>query len=163
MNTTTAAQPAKLKLLLEITWWIITAVIIGLVLVPILQGDVDFPFYWSNILFAVVFITLSRYIFQLKHTWLAEIQWFKVVLFFCCIPLLAFLVNQLHEFQIFLDTEGTDRFFETAVDPEGGTAALFYYIRAEMVFFGAGSIVVTVMFALRMLVSVWTLRNRGYA
>ncbi len=84
------------------------------------------------------------------------------MLFFCCIPLGAFLVSELHEFQIFLDTDGTDNFFKKAGDPHSGVAGLFHYVRAEMVFFGAASIAITAMFALRMLVSIWTLRNRGY-
>ncbi len=155
----------KLLFLLEFMWWIFTAIIVFAVLYPILSAFDQFPFLWQNILFIVVFITLTRYIFLLKHTFLAPYKVIKIIFFFASIPFVFFLVSQLHGFQVFLDEQGQEVLFGqphvlNAIDPDD-QINLMSYIRKEMLFFGVGSIIVAVLWPFRMLISVWRMMNRG--
>jgi hypothetical protein len=64
----------RLTLLLELVWWIATAVVIIAVLYPIHKSMRFWPFEQWNIAFIIIVITIARYIFLLKHTLLAKRQ-----------------------------------------------------------------------------------------
>ena len=149
----------SLTLRMELVWWIITAVIAFAVLFPIMKNVDEYPFLFPNLLFIIVFITFARYIFLLKHTFLANRQILKVVIFFLCLPLFAYLVNELTSVRTFLDEQGIEILVEklTYDDHWGFTN----YVKTEMYFFGAASLVVTALLPLRLLLSVWRNRNRG--
>lgn len=149
----------SLALRMELVWWIFTAVIAIAVLFPIIKDVDDYPFLFTNILFITVFITFARYIFLLKHTFLANRQTLKVIIFFLCLPLFAYLVNELTSVRTFLDEQGIDTLVNNlAYENHWGFAN---YVKTEMYFFGAASLVVTALFPLRLLLSVWRNRNRG--
>ena len=62
---------------LEIIWWIFTLILAAGILYPILREVDDYPFLVINIIFVIVFVTFTRYIFLLKHTFLAKQQLIK--------------------------------------------------------------------------------------
>jgi FlaA1/EpsC-like NDP-sugar epimerase len=149
----------KLSFKLEMIWWVFTIILLVVVLFPVYNNVTNYPFWGSNILFIIAFITLSRYIFLLRHTFLAENQKIKVLLFFLSIPVVFFLISQVHYFQTFLDEKGVESFLGemNLIDRNRMTA----FIRTEMLFFGIGSVVTAIIFPFRMLGSVWLLKNRG--
>jgi hypothetical protein len=149
----------NLSLKLEIIWWIFTIVLLVVLLFPIYNNVNNYPFWKSNILFIVAFITLSRYVFLLHHTFLAKQQKLKVVLFFLSIPVIFFLISQVHYFQTYLDEKGVESFLGEMNLTDRNRIAGF--IRTQMLFFGIGSVVIAIIFPFRMLLSVWLLRNRG--
>ena len=149
----------KLALRMEIIWWIFTLIVLGGVLFPILTRITHYPFLWTNVAFVFLFITLARYIFLLKHTFLAKRQWVKFTLLFLCLPLIFWLINSINYFQTFLDEEGVESFLPLLSLEE--QSSLGNYIRNEMIFFGVGAIVGAVIFPVRMLISFWRTRNRG--
>ncbi len=155
------SNQANLSLKLELTWWIFTFVVIVAVLFPIYNTITNYPFWWTNVLFIVTFITLTRYVFLLRHTFLAKQQKLKVVLFFLSIPIVFFLISQVHYFQSFLDEQGVESFLGNMTLDKRNNMANF--VRTQMMLFGIGSVVVAVIFPFRMLFSVWTYRNRGKA
>ncbi len=74
------------------------------------------------------------------------------------IPLAVFLTDSFSAFQAYSDTIGIQEFVKTMEGPKQvGTIA---YIRNQMLFFGAGSVVATVLLAFRMILSIWRVRNR---
>lgn len=149
----------SLALRMELVWWLFTAVIVIAVLFPIIKDVDDYPFLFTNIIFITVFITFARYIFLLKHTFLANRQTLKVIIFFLCLPLFAYLVNELTSVRTFLDEQGIDTLVNNlAYENHWGFAN---YVKTEMYFFGAASLVVTALLPLRLLLSVWRNRNRG--
>jgi hypothetical protein len=154
-----ATDRMRMVMRLEIMWWILTALTAAAVLLPIWYWAPDFPFFAVNVMFIVAFITLSRYIFLLRHTWLAGKDRIKIVLLFLCIPLVFTLVQELNRFQTYLDENGP----EALVGPLSFemTQSMIGYVRGEMVLFAVGSIVAGVLFPLRMVVSVWRTRNLG--
>ena len=66
-------KQTKVSLLLELTWWLITAVVVWAVLSPIDNAMYWWPFRTWNIIFIVAVVTFLRYIFLLEHTFLAKI------------------------------------------------------------------------------------------
>ncbi len=152
----------NLKIRLEIIWWIITALVVVGILYPIVSSVDNYQFLIENIVFIVVLITLTRYIFLLKHTFLAKINWLKLVLIFLCIPLLAYLFQSVNNFQTFLDnlldTDWENAFGSGSHDQQN---KMHSYIRAEMLLFGVGAIIVSFLFPIRMVISIWRQINRG--
>ena len=149
----------KLQTRLELTWWIITIIAVIAVLFPIYKTKTDYPFYWSNILFIVSTITLSRYIFLLKHTFLAKRQWLKVLVAVACIPLFLYLMKELNFFQKIAGNIGLEEMFSHL--SLGGQTTMTTYVRTEMLFFGTASVITAGLMALRMIISFWRTHNRG--
>ena len=143
----------------EFIWWVITAIIAYAVLYPITKAVYNFPFLMTNVIFVIVFITFTRYIFLLKHTFLAKRQLIKIGIVFLCIPLLFFLIQELNYFQTFLDERGVEHFLRHLPLPQ--QEALGGYIRSELLLFGTGSIICTILLPLRMIISVWRTHNKG--
>ncbi|MEM7102013.1 MAG: hypothetical protein AAF502_02705 [Bacteroidota bacterium] len=160
MNNTT-----KLKIILEIIWWIVTCFVAALILFPILKTFDHYPFLNINIVFIIVFITWARYIFLLKHTFLAKMIWLKAILIAASIPLVFILVGGIHEFQVFLDEKGPEILFseEYVKEPLSGSKELrlYAFLRKETLFFGVGSVITAIIFPFRMLISIWRQINRG--
>ena len=146
-------------ILLEFIWWVITALVTLLVILPVLQSSNDYPFLFSNVLFIAMFITLLRYIFFLKYTPIAKWQYVKLTLIFLCIPLVFMLVSHLNSFVTYIDENSADSFLKEM--PQIKSRRIVSYLRTEMLLFGVGSIISGVIFPFRLLRSIWKYRNRG--
>ena len=144
---------------LEILWWLVSLIIIAGVLFPILRVVPEYPFLWINVLFILTFITCSRYLFLLRHTFLAKRQYFKFAFIVLTIPLVFFLVDKINSFQTFLDENGTEAVLGALGYPY--SEKMITYVRTEMLFFGVGAVLSTVILAFRLVLSIWRTRNRG--
>lgn len=144
---------------LELIWWIVTLIIVVAVLYPIQSNLTSYRFNWINIIYIITFITVSRYIFLLPYTFLARIEYLKVILIFLCIPAVFLLSQELNLFQTYVDGEGVDALVGDL--PYEKRDSMIAYIRNEMFFFGMGSIVSCVILPLRLILSIWRGRNRG--
>lgn len=147
------------KITLELMMWLFTAVLVSLVLLPVYLTIEDYPFYFSNILFIVVFVTFARYIYLLKHTFVAHSLVFKVFMMVAAIPIIMYLLDSVSVFQGFVDDIGLD-----TLVPDLSLAkqkVILRYVRTEMIFFGVGAVIVAVMFPFRMLVSIWRGINKN--
>jgi hypothetical protein len=149
----------SLTLQLEIVWWIATAVAAWAILYPIRKAMHVWPFEWWNVAFVVVLITLARYIFLLKHTFLAKKQALKVALLLFMFPLTFMLVNGLNGFMVFIEENTWEPL--TGHLPAADKKAIEEYIWTQMLFFGAGSIIAAPVFAGRLMMSIWRTHNRG--
>lgn len=153
-------QKKALFVKLELIWWVLTAIIAIGILYPIYNKvEFNFPFYRSNLLFIIVFITFTRLIFLLKHSFLADWEKLKIAMIVITPILLFYLVNELNYFQTFLDEKGVENFLAQMSIPE--RESMRKYITAEMLLFGVGSLVAAVVLPFRLLISIWRARNRG--
>lgn len=150
----------SLFLRLEFVWWLITALIIIGVLFPIYSKvGMAYPFYTANILFIITFITFTRSIFLLKYSFLSHWEKIKIALIAVTPLLLFYLINELNYFQTFLDEKGIENFLAKMSIPDRET--MRKYITAEMLLFGVGSIITAIILPIRLVISIWRVRNRG--
>ncbi|MDX1685712.1 MAG: hypothetical protein R3275_10790 [Saprospiraceae bacterium] len=143
----------------EVSWWAFTIIVVSAILLPILIKIPDYPFLVGNILFIVVFLTFYRWIFLLKYSWFAKNKWIKLIIMFLALPVIIVLLEYFTDFQRYVDDYGLQNFMSHLSYKEYRPLAAF--IRFEMIFFGVGSIIATIMLAFRMIISIWRYRNRG--
>ncbi|MGK0388779.1 MAG: hypothetical protein ACI94Y_001511 [Maribacter sp.] len=151
-----------IKWKLELVWWIFTAVVCVAVLYPIISKVSGYEFLIPNIVFVVVFITAIRHIFLLKHSLIANRKILNIVLIVVCIPIIAYLLQHITDFQTSLDNldvTGWDVVFGDQT--LGKQDEIRKYMRAEMLFFGTGAVISTFLFPLRMILSIWRQWNKG--
>lgn len=147
------------KLRLELLWWLLTGLFLALVLAPVYLYTEGYPFWRINIIYIVTFITVARYIFLLRTTFLAKIQWLKVALIFLTIPAAFLLIQEMNRFQVFLDYNEPEDL--VGLLPVETSRAMVQYVRNEFILFGVGSVITLVILPFRMIRSVWRYRNTG--
>lgn len=152
-------QVKNQKIRIELLWWLFTLLLILIVLYPIWRNVPGYPFYAGNIFFIVVFVTFTRYAFLLRSTLLAHTKWIKVGMIAIAAILFFVMSTALSDFRNFLDERGLQTLV-THLDVNAQTR-MINYIKNEMVFFGVGSIVSGILLPLRMIMSLWRMRNRG--
>lgn len=149
----------SLVLQLEFIWWVATALLVWAILYPINKAMHVWPYEWWNVVFVVVLITLARYTFLLKHTFIAQKQLWKGVLMVLMIPLTFTLVDGLNGFMVFIEEKTWEPL--TGHLPLADKLSIERYIWNQMLFFGAGSIIAAPAFAVRLMLSIWRTHNRG--
>ena len=147
------------KLQLELVFWLFTIIIAIAVLIPVYNNIPDYPFWIQNIVFIITAITVTRYIFLLKHTFIAKRQLFKVALIFIFIPLIFYLVQEMNYFQTYVDEEGIDALVGHL--PYESRDNIFTYMRSELLLFGTMAVISSVLFPLRLILSIWRTHNMG--
>ncbi len=157
----------RLTLLLELLWWIFTALLVYLLLLPVPGAFSGFPYLVVFIVFVVAFITFTRYIFLLNISPFARNKWFKIILIFVCIPWIFYLVQALNGFFIYVDDHGYESLIRHVSDhlSYAETKKATGYISSSIVFFGIGSIIAAGLLPFRLVLSLYrqyknTLHNR---
>jgi hypothetical protein len=144
---------------IELIWWLITAVIVAIFMLPIYTTTPAFPLKGVNILYIALAVTYTRYIFLFRYTPFAWSIPFKI--FFPCSALIILILmgDGLMELQNMLDEDGFLTFLSHL---DGDTAlTMFRYIRSEYFFFGVTCVICSILLPIRMLVSIWRQKNRG--
>ena len=150
----------KNKVTLEFVWWIATAVILTIILLPILTNIGDkYLFYVSNSFFILVFITFTRYIFLLKHTFLSKSKILKLIFVFVPIPLFFYAIDSFYDFQDFIDKGGHIEMLNH-LHPDTAMQ-ISKYIKYQFIFFGTGTMIVLFLLPIRMIISIWRGINKG--
>lgn len=144
---------------MELIWWLITAILVAAILYPILKYTNDYPFLSLNIIYIIVFVTFSRYIFLLRYTVLANAHLVKVAIILVSIPIIAYLIGGINFFQTYIDENGMDSFLS-----QGSVLSqeqIGSFIRNELILFGVGSVMAAIVLPFRLVVSLWRWKNRG--
>ncbi len=152
-------RKTSLLIQLEMIWLLATILILGAVLYPIYSSEAEYPFWLLNTVFVIVFLIFIRYIFLLKHSFLAYGQAAKAAIFILCFPLFFYLFNEMAEFQLYLNEVGLEAMFQHL--PMNSQDSMVRYVQSEMLFFGTGSIIVCIIMPVRMMISFWRTHNRG--
>jgi hypothetical protein len=153
------SEVRKQKIKAEITWWLLTAAVTILVLSPIWLKVTAYPFYWQNILFIVIFITFARYILLFRLSLIAHTKWLKVFIILSSVLFVFVLMTAMQDFRNYMDERG----LQTLVDDLNvyQQTRIIRYIKQEMIFFGVGSIITCILLPMRMIVSLWRMKNSG--
>lgn len=148
------------KWTLEIVSWIIIAIAIVALLLPIYTSiGSKYPFYISNAIAIAVFLYFTKHIFLLRHAVFSHKAMLKGIMVFACIPLILYLVDGLYDGQRYFDEARLYDALRTL--PSEKQLSLSKYIRYELVFFLTSALIVAVLFPIRLIVSEWRIRNRG--
>ena len=152
----------KNKILLEVVWWLFTAVIVFVVMYPIWSNYPSYRFNVINIVNIVVFVTFARYTFFLKYTFLASLQYAKIAFVLFTLAIVATLMTQIQNFNVWIDGGDPDVLLDS-VKKVQSRESLLNYIKSEYLFFVVGAIISAIFLSGRLLISVWRFRNRGQA
>jgi len=144
---------------MELLWWLLSFVLAALVLLPIYQNTRDYPFWTYNILYIVLFVSYSRYIFLLRHTWLARLFWVKLIFIFTAIPVTFLPIEGINKFQVYFDDNGIEGVLGHL--PHLRQFSVSTYMRPQMLFFGTAAVIGSILWPIRLVVSIWRRRNRG--
>lgn len=139
-------------------WIGVTLLVSTLILFPIYYvAREGYLFYISNFVAIFIFLSLTRYIFMLKHTPFARVKWFKFLWIFLPIPLLMLSIDNMMEFQQYLEEEGT----YALIKANNGDIkfSVIQWIRSQYIFFGVGAIIVLLLIPVRMIISFWRTTN----
>lgn len=145
--------------LFELTWWAFALVLAGIVLLPIYGSVPNFPFFLPNFIYVIVAVTLTRYIFLLKVSWLRDRLLVQAAMVILCIPLIFYMVQAFNSFIIYFDERGPD-FLVRSLDPEIGPT-LDRYMHAEYRFFGVWAIMVAAVTPFRLIYNAWARYRAG--
>ncbi len=128
-----------------------------MVLLPIYANTRDYAFYFFNFCFVFLFLSFTRYIFLLRMTPFSHHQLTKLIFIFLAIPLIWLILDGVGQFQAHSDEIGLQSFVEHL--PADKQVSIISYMKNQMLFFGSGSIVATIILALRLIVSIWRVKN----
>ena len=147
------------KVRLELIWWAFTLLLVLTILMPVWLKAPDYPFFAENAFFIIVFVTFTRLVFLLPTTLIAHTKWLKVFVIAIAGILFFVMSTALSDFRNFIDERG----LQTLVTHLHVTrqTRIINYIQNEMVFFGVGAIIAGIALPLRMIMSLWRMRNRG--
>lgn len=152
---------SKQLIQVELLWWLLTALLATLILLPIYLQVQNYPFWKTNALYIITFVTCTRFIFLLRFTFLANRFWWKMTLIFLSIPFVFFLIQELNGFQTYLDEQGVEAV--AGLLPLKQQDAMIKYIYNEFLLFAIGAIISAVIFPFRLAVSIWRVHNRNQA
>lgn len=154
-STPSSATP----LYYELVWWAFTLVLAGLILLPVYSQLPGFPFYVPNFVYIVVAITLTRYLFFLKISWLRDHLVVQAALSILLLPLIFWMGQYFQNFITFFDEQGPDILVKQL---EPGMAKIMQrYLQAEYRFFGTWAIIAALLTPLRLLFNVWSRYRAG--
>ncbi len=143
----------------ELLWWAFTLVLAGLILTPVYSTIPDFPFFLPNFVFIVVAVTLTRYLFFLRISWLRDHLMWQAALSFLLIPLIFWMGQYFNYFITYLDEQNPDVFVKHL--PAATAEIMDAYLNAEYRFFGVWAIVASLMMPFRLLYNVWVRYRAG--
>jgi len=161
LNKEVTGSRFKSLLALDLLFLFFAGALSVLVVLPLTGRQVDYPYLVENVVFVLSFVLVVRYLFFLPQSLLAKLQPVKVGLVFVSIPFIFYLIDCFHGFRSFAEVEGI--YYPMRELPAAKAQFLGNYMYREMVFFGTGAIVAAILFPFRLIISVWTLANRGRA
>lgn len=154
-----ASNVFKLRIQFFLLWSVLITVTWMAFSAPIVLHRIDFPYWVQHSAFIVIFLLCIRYVFFLRHSFLASSQIAKVVCFFLCIWGTFILIHQVNDFKTDYDDTGLQSFLGHLSDTDYKWMRNF--IRKEMIFFGVASIISTVILGFRMILGIWRWHNHG--
>lgn len=143
----------------ELLWWAFTIVLAALVLAPVYANIPDFPFFLPNFVFVVVAITLTRYLFFLKITWLRDHLAWQAGLSILLLPLIFWMGQYFNLFVTYLDEKNPDVFIKHL--PEAKAEIMSIYLNNEYKLFAFWAIAAGLIMPLRLLYNVWVRYRAG--
>lgn len=152
------------KFFMELLWWAVTAIAAWMATRPFWKYFDNDEYLIELTVYIVVLITVARYLFLLKYTFLARLQALKFILIFASIPLALWGVNEFFDFRDFYETQSEGMIENQSYFEEGLTFSKRYEVLQHLMpiysFFAWGAIITLFMMPFRLLVSYWRVYNK---
>ncbi len=148
------------KLTFELAWWFVTAIVCYIFYFANSNAFEPYPFFKVNMIFIVTFITVTRYVFLLRHTPLAASRNLMIALIFVSVPLFLYVLDEYRAFKMFWD-DGKLLSFLVSDDFDARTKAATFF-RRQMLFFSIGSMFAIFILPFTLVKAVWRKHNKGY-
>jgi hypothetical protein len=143
----------------ELLGILITVIFAGILVYILNANIIRYHFVIINFLAIALFLTFSRYILLLQYTPFAFNTWMKLILLFGTIPLFFYFIDGIYEFLRMLDEEGIEPYVNSdSADFRWNFAKFTKY---QFLFFITGTLCTLIMLPVRMIVSIWRVRNKG--
>lgn len=147
------------KIRLELLWWLFTMLVVVIVYLPLYINEIDFPFKYYNWAFIVLSISITRFIFQLKHSFIAYNLVLKMLLMFLSVVVFMQAYRGIGLMNIFNNERGYFHLFEhLPLEKRYDIAA---YVNWQYFMFAIATAVASVLFPIRLLISIFRVYNRG--
>lgn len=147
------------KIRLELLWWLFTILVVVIVYLPITLNQIDFPYQYHNWAFIILSITISRLIFQLRHSFLAHNLVLKMLFMFLSVVVFMQAYRGVSLLNIFNDENGYYHIFEHL--PLEKRYRMAAYVNWQFFLFGIATMVASILFPFRLLISIFRVKNRG--
>lgn len=152
------------KLLMELLWWGITAILAWVVTQPFWGYFDDTEYITELLIFVVVLLTVARYLFLLKYTFLSHFQVLKFILIFASLPLAFWSIQEFFEFRDFYETQSEGMVISQSYFEPSLSFAERYAVLQRLVplytFFAWGAVFTVVLMPFRLLLSFWRVYNK---
>ncbi|HRN34452.1 MAG TPA: hypothetical protein PLC76_02045 [Saprospiraceae bacterium] len=146
-------------ILLEMLWIAGVAILALIVMIPIYAHAREFPFYLDNFIFVFALFTYARFMFFVSTSILTLHVGVKLFFLATAFPFSFLLLDQFNNFRTYIDNHGTQPFFGHL--PDKLQIPIDIYLKNEMVLFGVGAIVSSILFPFFLVYSIWVFRNKG--
>lgn len=144
-----------LALVKELVWIAITLLIAAAVLYPI-YTRIQYNFYLSNIAFIFLSITYFRWTLTLRSLPFLRPAWARFIVFAINVNLFIVLMQQEQSMLMFIDDYDIKAFgWPKVIMYDEVIQYLFRYIYRLVTLFGTASLILLVVFNLRLIVSWW--------
>ena len=147
------------KILVLLLWLLLTALVTAVVLWPVYANNINYVFYFNNILFIVLFVFLIRYIFFIKYTFISNRIAVKILIIVLAIFFDIYAYSALNEFIDFYQENG--KYFALEHLPVTKQYVIGVFIFKQYIFFGVAALVSGIIIPFRLLVSIWHVYNKG--
>jgi hypothetical protein len=145
---------------IECLFWLGSFLVALLIMLPIHDHlQQNYPYYLVNYIFIILFLTYTRYIFLLHYAPFSHTLWIKMILIFASIPLFLWLIDDLYDFLEMLDIEGIEPLVR--IENLENKYNMAKYVKYQFIFFSVGCLITIAMLPIRMIVSIWRVRNKG--
>jgi hypothetical protein len=139
----------------ELLWMALTGGATYLVLFPV-TSKIDFIYWRQNALFIFVFLTWFRYSVTFRSLRFLRPSSLRFILFTLNFSLFFYLLHWEQKFVLLADNFYTEDFgFPKVILFDADKQQLFKYLYTEIVFFGTGSLLVTMALQARLIISYW--------
>ena len=154
--STSRTQYILLEVAKELLWWLLSAVVAVIVMLP-LTSKLHFKPFWINGAFIVTALTYFRYSVFLKTTFVLRPVWVRFLLAVININFFVYVLRRLQEFMHIYDSF-TIEAMGTPVRPLAPEEVdpLFRYFFDEINLACVACLVLSVVLIVRMVVSYWS-------
>ena len=151
------------KIVMELLWWLVTAVIAWMVTGPYWKHFANDEYVIELLIFVVALLTIARYLFLLKYTFLARFQLLKFILIFASIPLAFWGIQEFFDFREFYETQSEGMVIGQSYFAPGVGFSERYQVLQRFLpiysFFASSAILTPIVMPFRLLVSYWRVYN----